>query len=122
MAREAGTRAGVKRRRSDLGLSGFDRTALLDPAAPAPVENADRVVAVAGQGPPEPGGELAPHVIDGDDVSGVADAPLRHRLGEQLRRRRLGRDRVVGIHDVAGPVDVDRARDVRRQVFVDAPR
>src|SRR5204862_76764 len=38
---------------------------------------------------------------------------------EEIGRRELRRDRVVGIDDVAGPVDRDGARDVRRAILVE---
>ena len=101
--------------------AGGDGPSLVDPAVPAPLEHADGVVAVVVQGPPEPGGELAAAVVDGDDVGLVADPALGHRLGESLRRGDLGGDRIVGVDDVAGPVDVDRARDVAGEVFLRRP-
>jgi hypothetical protein len=98
---------------------GLDFPALLDPAVPAAVEDAHGVVSVKAQGPPESGGELAPHVVHGDDPSGVADPAARHRLGEPVGLRELRRDGVGRVDDVAGPIDVDGTRDVSGQVFVD---
>ena len=53
-------------------------------------------------------------MVDGDDMGLVADPALGHGLGESLGRCDLGGNRVVEIDDVTGPVDVDRAGDVRR--------
>ena len=41
----------------------------------------------------------------------------RHRLGKSLRRRDLHRHRIVGIGNVAGPVDIDRPGDMTGKVF-----
>ena len=95
---------------------------LVDPAVPAPLEHADTVVPVIVERPPKAGRILAAGVIDGDDVGLVADPPDCHRLGESLRLRHLGRDRIVEVDDVARPVDVHRAGDVGREVFVARPR
>ena len=57
-------------------------------------------------------------MIDGHHERIIADAPLRHRLGESVRRRDLDGNGIVGVDDVGRPVDVDRAGDVAGQVFV----
>ena len=78
-------------------------------------------MAVVGQGPPEPGGELAAHVVHGDDPGRVADPAPRHRLGEPAGGGDLGGHRVVRVDDVGGPVDEDGARDVAGEIFVLRP-
>ena len=109
------------RREDSTGWSdrtGLDGISLLDPAVPAALKHADRVVTIIVERPPEPGRELTARVVYRDDMGFVTDPALRHGRGESLGRRDLHRDRVVKIDDIAGPVDVDRTRDVCSQIFL----
>ena len=78
-------------------------------------------MAMISQGPPESGGKLPAHVVDGDDVRLVADPPLAHRPGERFRAGDLRGDRVVEVDDVLGPVDEDRAGDVAGGILFGRP-
>ena len=118
VSRRSGRGRGVNVARGTETSPDSDRPALVQPAVPAAVQDAHPVVSVIAQRPPEPGRVLAPGVIDGDHMSRIADAPLGHRLGEPPRRRDLDRHRVVRIDNVAGPVDVDRARDMPGEVLL----
>ena len=97
--------------------TGLDEASLLDPAVPAPLKHADRVVTIIIERPPEPGRKLTARVVHRDHMGLVADPALCHGRGESLRGRDLRRYWVVEIDNVAGPVDIDRTRDVRSQVF-----
>src|SRR5215218_7674368 len=104
--------------RLGCGHLGRRRAVFGRPLCPTAVQDGDTVVAVEGQGPPQPGGELAARVIVDHDVRVVADAQRAHSLGEAVRGGDLRRHRVVGVGDVAGPVHVEGAGDVRLVVFL----
>jgi hypothetical protein len=101
----------------DRDFSRLDLAPLFDPAIPAAVEHRHGLVTVVEEGPPKARGELAPHVIDGHDVRFVADPPRGHRLGEPLGTGELRGDRVLQVHDVQRPIDVDGPRDVAREIL-----
>ena len=107
-----GTNPGREAGTGRVDRAGFDRPTLVDPAVPAPLEHADGIVTMVVQGPPEPRSKLASGVIDGNDVSLVANSPHGHGLGESSRRGDLGGNRIVRVDDIPGPVDVDGSRDV----------
>src|SRR5215212_8208954 len=60
--------------RLGFGHLGRRRAVFGRPLCPTAVQDGDTVVAVEGQGPPQPGGELAARVIVDHDVRVVADA------------------------------------------------
>src|SRR5215212_3955832 len=95
-----------------FGDFGGGRPVLGRPLLPAAVEDEDTVVAVVRKGPPEAGGELATRVVVYHDAGLVADAERSHETRETFRGCDLRRHGVVGVGDVAGPVNVDCAWDV----------
>src|SRR5262249_20645991 len=78
----------------------LNRTSLVHPGVPSPVQHADLIVSVVPQSPPEARGELPASLIDGDDMGLISDPARRHGRCESIRRRDLGGDRIIGVCDV----------------------
>src|SRR5688500_9930461 len=95
-----------------FGNFGGGRTVLDHPLLPAAVEDKDLVMTVVSKGPPEACGELATRLVVYHDAGIVADAERSHEIREMFRRCDLHRHGVVGVGDVAGPVNVDGTWDV----------
>src|SRR5262249_23150175 len=78
----------------------LDPSVLVDPTVPTPFEHTHVVVPVVAEGPPQAACKLASTVIDGDDMSLIADPAHGHGLGKPLGRRDLGGNAVVAVDDI----------------------
>src|SRR5581483_398389 len=100
------------------GNAGTQGPILTLPLRQSPIEHNHLIVTIIVQRPPEAGGKFRGRMsVIGDYEVLIANAQTSHRCGETGRRSNLRLHSVVGINDIAAPIDVERPRNVSLRVL-----